>query len=72
LVATGAALEHKAGEFRQHGVEVKIFVKDLFNRDEVFSLCEEVKAENLLIDVLVNDAGQGCTANLRIMILSEN
>jgi short-subunit dehydrogenase len=55
----GAALQHKAGEFSQHGVEVKIFVKDLFNRDEVFSLCEEVKAENLRIDVLVNDAGQG-------------
>jgi short-subunit dehydrogenase len=53
------SLEHKAGEFRQQGIEVKIFVKDLFNRNEAFSLCEEVKAENLLIDVLVNDAGQG-------------
>jgi short-subunit dehydrogenase len=53
------ALEHKAGEFRQQGVEVRIFVKDLFNRDEVFALCNEVKAENLQIDVLVNDAGQG-------------
>nr|WP_294944865.1 SDR family oxidoreductase [uncultured Mucilaginibacter sp.] len=52
-------LEHKAGEFRQQGIEVKIFEKDLFNRDQVFALCEEVRAENLLIDVLVNDAGQG-------------
>jgi short-subunit dehydrogenase len=52
-------LEQKAGEFRQQGIEVKIFEKDLFNRDQVFALCEEVKAQNLLIDVLVNDAGQG-------------
>lgn len=52
-------LEHKAAEFRQSGVEVTLYVKDLFNREEVFSLCEDVKNSGVQVDVLVNDAGQG-------------
>jgi short-subunit dehydrogenase len=33
--------------------------KDLFNRDEVYSLCAEIGGMGLQVDVLVNDAGQG-------------
>ena len=52
-------LDAKAAEFKQHGVEVTTIAKDLFNRDEAFSLCEDVQNRGILIDVLVNDAGQG-------------
>ncbi|AMR33299.1 oxidoreductase [Mucilaginibacter sp. PAMC 26640] len=52
-------LDNKAAEFRQSGVEVITIAKDFFNRDEVFSLCDDIKARGLQIDVLVNDAGQG-------------
>lgn len=52
-------LENKAAEFRQSGVEVITYVRDLFNRYEVYSLCEEIKTSAILVDVLVNDAGQG-------------
>lgn len=46
-------------EFRQSGVEVITLAKDLFNRDEVFAVYDEVKARGIKVDVLVNDAGQG-------------
>lgn len=52
-------LYNKAAEFTQKGIEVKTFVKDLFNRDEVFSLCEDVQNSGIQINVLVNNAGQG-------------
>lgn len=52
-------LETTATELRQNQVEVVTFSKDLFNRDEAFSLYEEVKQRGIQIDVLVNDAGQG-------------
>ncbi|MBE9464261.1 SDR family NAD(P)-dependent oxidoreductase [Dyadobacter subterraneus] len=52
-------LESTATELRQHGGEVITIAKDLFNRDEAFSLYEEVKQKGIQIDVLVNDAGQG-------------
>ncbi|WP_288434104.1 SDR family oxidoreductase [uncultured Deinococcus sp.] len=48
-----------AAEFRQGGVEVITLAKDLFNRDEVFAVYDEVKAKGIQVDVLVNDAGQG-------------
>jgi len=48
-----------ATEFRQSGVEVITLAKDLFNRDEVFAVYDEVKAKGIQVDVLVNDAGQG-------------
>jgi short-subunit dehydrogenase len=50
-------LDKAASELEQSGVQVTTIAKDLFNRDEVFALCEEVKGKQ--IDVLVNDAGQG-------------
>ncbi|MCQ6956913.1 SDR family NAD(P)-dependent oxidoreductase [Mucilaginibacter aquariorum] len=52
-------LDKTAKELQQNGVDVITIAKDLFNRDEVFSLCEEVKRTGIQVDVLVNDAGQG-------------
>jgi short-subunit dehydrogenase len=52
-------LQNKAAEFRQLGVEVIAIAKDLFKREEAFALCEEVASKNLIVDVLVNNAGQG-------------
>ncbi|MCF0057077.1 SDR family oxidoreductase [Dyadobacter sp. CY356] len=52
-------LESTATELRQNHIEVVTFSKDLFNRDEAFSLYEEVKQRGIQVDVLVNDAGQG-------------
>ena len=52
-------LESTATELRQHGIEVITLPKDLFNRDEAFSVYEEVKRKGITVDVLVNDAGQG-------------
>jgi short-subunit dehydrogenase len=52
-------LDKTAQELQQSGIDVITIAKDLFNRDEVFSLCEEVKRTGIQVDVLVNDAGQG-------------
>jgi len=52
-------LESKATELRQLGAEVITLTKDLFNRDEAFAIYEEVKAQGIEIDTLVNNAGQG-------------
>ena len=53
LTATAAMLK------REYGAEVVTIAKDLFNPESGFELYEEVKAKGLMIDVLVNDAGQG-------------
>lgn len=52
-------LEKKASEFRQQGVDVVPIAKDLFVRNDVFELCEELQLRNIQVDVLVNNAGQG-------------
>jgi short-subunit dehydrogenase len=52
-------LDNKAQELRQTGVDVITIAKDLFNRDEAFSLCEEIGTMGIQVDVLINDAGQG-------------
>ncbi len=52
-------LEKTAAELKQSGVEVITIAKDLFNREAPLEIYEEVKAKNIRIDVLVNDAGQG-------------
>jgi short-subunit dehydrogenase len=44
---------------RQYGVLVLTFSKDLFDPANAFSLYEDVKAQNIDIDILINDAGQG-------------
>lgn len=52
-------LEKAATEFAQYGINVITIAKDLFDKESAFELYEEVKAKNLTVDVLVNDAGQG-------------
>ena len=52
-------LDIKATEFRESGVDVITIAKDLFNRNEAFALCDEIKTAGITIDILVNDAGQG-------------
>lgn len=52
-------LDAKAEELKGYGVDVITISKDLFNRQEAFSLYDEIKSKGIEIDVLVNDAGQG-------------
>ncbi|MDB5000232.1 MAG: oxidoreductase, partial [Mucilaginibacter sp.] len=52
-------LDETANELKQNGIDVITIAKDLFNRDEVFSLCNDVRQTGIQIDVLVNNAGQG-------------
>jgi len=52
-------LDRVAAEFRQEGAEVVTFAKDLFKREDAFSLCSEISRLGLEVNVLVNDAGQG-------------
>ena len=53
-------LEKTASELKsQYGVQVETLAKDLFKREEAFSVYDEVKRKGIEIDVLVNDAGQG-------------
>src|SRR5579875_153165 len=61
LVArTNEDLEQRREEFSsQYGVKVIPIAKDLFQANAPFELYEEIKNKNLLVDVLVNDAGQG-------------
>ena len=52
-------LTQTATELKQQGIEVTTIAKDLFQRQAPFEVYEEIKAQGLQIDVLVNDAGQG-------------
>lgn len=40
-------------------MEVVTISKDLFNRQEAFELCDEIKQRGIEINVLINNAGQG-------------
>jgi short-subunit dehydrogenase len=44
---------------QQFDVEILTKSKDLFNVDNAFELYNELKDENLQIEILINDAGQG-------------
>lgn len=60
VARTEADLQQRATEFsQQYGVQVISIAKDLFQPNAAFELYEEVKSKNVLVDVLVNDAGQG-------------
>ncbi|MBB1283505.1 SDR family oxidoreductase [Flavisolibacter sp. BT320] len=61
LVArTEADLQQRKQEFsQQYGVDVITISKDLFQPQAPFELYDEVKSKNIVVDVLVNDAGQG-------------
>jgi short-subunit dehydrogenase len=53
-------LQQRASEFSsEYGVQVVPIAKDLFQANAAFELYDEVKRQGLLVDVLVNDAGQG-------------
>src|SRR5690606_33234912 len=61
LVArTTAVLEKVSGELKAaYGIEVPSIEKDLFDTKAAREIYEEVKAKGIVVDVLVNDAGQG-------------
>lgn len=40
-------------------ITITTISKDLFSPDAAFTLCDEIKAKGIIVDVLVNDAGQG-------------
>lgn len=44
---------------KEYGIDVKIFEKDLNKRNSAVELFNEVKAENLKVDILINNAGAG-------------
>lgn len=54
-------LNEAANEFKliNSSITVRSITKDLFKTKEVFELCDEIQKNNVKIDVLVNDAGQG-------------
>ncbi|EOR93591.1 putative oxidoreductase [Arcticibacter svalbardensis MN12-7] len=52
-------LDAKGEEFKSLGVDVITIAKNLFHREEAFSLIEDIKSKGITIDILVNDAGQG-------------
>ncbi len=53
-------LNKTAGELKQqYNVDVVTISKDLFYPGNAFELYDEIKAQNLQVDILVNDAGQG-------------
>lgn len=44
---------------KEYGVDIKVFEKDLSKRNSAVELFNEVKAENLKVDILINNAGAG-------------
>lgn len=54
-----AALSTTAHQLREQGVEVITIAKDLFRREAAFELCQEIENGGFVVDILVNDAGQG-------------
>jgi len=54
-----AELDAKSAELSQHGIRVITFAKDLFDPEQAFGLYADLKTQDVRIDVLVNNAGQG-------------
>jgi short-subunit dehydrogenase len=54
-----AELDQTSRTLQAEGIEVIAIAKDLFDREEAFSLYAEIKEKGIEIDVLVNNAGQG-------------
>jgi short-subunit dehydrogenase len=52
-------LDNVAAEFKQSGVEVISFAKDLFRSESIMQVYGHLQAKNIDIEILVNDAGQG-------------
>jgi len=54
-----AELDVKSTELEKGGIRVITFAKDLFDPEQAFGLYADLQAQNVHIDVLVNNAGQG-------------
>jgi short-subunit dehydrogenase len=53
-------LQQRTDEFKsQYNIDVIPVSKDLFQPNAAFEVYDEIKSKNVLVDVLVNDAGQG-------------
>jgi short-subunit dehydrogenase len=52
-------LDNVATEFKQSGVDVISFAKDLFRSESIMQVYGHLQAKNIDIEILVNDAGQG-------------
>ena len=53
-------LEKISRELKQaYHVDVLVISKDLFDPENAFALYDEVKADGIQVEVLINDAGQG-------------
>ena len=72
MARSSEELDRTSQDISAYGVEVLTISKDLFNRQEAFKLCDEIKERGIEIDVLVNNAGQEFTVFSRIPKLSEN
>lgn len=60
VARTEADLQQRAQEFsQQYNVDVIPIAKDLFQPEAPFELYDEIRSKGILVDVLVNDAGQG-------------
>ena len=46
-------------KIKNGSITITAISKDLFNPGDAFALCDEIKAKGIIVDVLVNDAGQG-------------
>jgi len=54
-----AELARVKDELSAGGIDVITISKDLFEPDAAFQLYDEIKSQNIEVDILVNDAGQG-------------
>jgi len=60
VARTEEDLQQSTTEFKeQYRIDVVPIAKDLFQKEAAFELYEQIKRKNFLVDVLVNDAGQG-------------
>ncbi|MET1056586.1 MAG: SDR family oxidoreductase [Pedobacter sp.] len=54
-----AELDSKSAELEKSGIRVITIAKDLFDPEEAFGLFADLQSQDIRIDVLVNNAGQG-------------
>jgi short-subunit dehydrogenase len=60
LVArSGDQLQRIAQDFSRYGIDTKVIVKDLFEPSAAYEIHEEVSRAGIVVNYLVNDAGQG-------------
>jgi short-subunit dehydrogenase len=60
VARTESDLQQRADEFtNQYGVQVLPIAKDLMDPNAAFDLYNEVRTKGIVVNVLVNDAGQG-------------